>query len=1354
MVTKFGQRARKALSAAATLCASLLAYFACVGTAWGDRIVVNDISSLTDGATIGNGKVTYNVSGSDGTFTVAESSDIAYYDGTRYIMSTTIKVDVTTQPSANTLIFDCRSGSSASNNGNVGIILKTNGHIGATWQSAIYENSDVDVSQKTYTSDGHTYLIVTLSAFRYSADGTEGTAIYDKDGNQIYYNTGLKGACAFKCIYVNKDYVKALVTQPKTLNQTQIKADAATINDLTTFRTAAPTGTAVTFSNITWDGGTALAATDKAELTLEPGTTLTMDCAIPATAMFIIKSTGAITIAGTGDWVLGGNSNNIFANVTPAFLASSVTITLPVRQTLSSDYSSYTGGGGTESSRIDIGTSGGTVNLDGGTYYLAGGSAFSGTPTVVNITHCTLNYSEKIGVGQAVYTIGGNTTVTTPMLWLSQGLAGRTAVFTVKDDAKVTVTGNAIADQNTSSIMFGHYNGPSTFTLRDNATFMATDAQVLVGKTSNTQTINLEGGVFTAKGIKVSSGAHDTNNTLNFSGTAKLCVGANGIGTYATNKKMTINVSSGSPTLTASDDYPVAFAPAVASGATLNVDSAGHNITLAASVTGDGELNVQNTSGSEGSVIITGAYAGSATISSGKLDMTGATLSGSVTVATDGTLDLSGGTVAMTSPINNNGTVIVSADTRIELSGMTGTETGNATTYTIISGDGTTSGDLTKACFTMNGYPLSSRDIVVDGSTYGTIVVTFAAALDLTWDGGDSGQWTLDSNTTNWRYNSNNYSFGNGDSAIFATENATATLANDILVGTVTVNETATIDLNSHQLAATDIAVATGKQLTVNGVSGGGLTVENPIAIPENAVVQFNHIAPAANRKLQGTESNGAGTVVLDNSGAEIGISGGDYITGALALEKTGGTKISIYSSQGYTGGTKIKGGNIGIGNGSALGSGNVTLAGGGIVLQNGDYTLSNNFNVPSGSSGTLHSQSYTLTATGTMTIDAGATLHKAGSGTAILSNNTLANNGTFNITEGTLQIKNSNNTAGASKTINAVTLASGANLQLYSGGYGGTDRNAFATKINAMTLSGNATISETNYGGSWRIGSLFSPENASTELTMQTTHSADNFAVFELGGIASVSDTGNFNGTIKLDQNQSGKNRHTAIVITDSTIAQNAVVDFTRSTSAEGGNTAVLGLGVNAANVRIAGLKGSLSSKTSVFAGTISDNNGGKSNTTFQPTWASGTVVNNQNNILTINTANSTSYSYDGNFQAGIDIVKDGSGTQIFSAAANSNPNFNGTVEVAAGTLTIAKDSFPASTPITVKSGATLVITGVGENDDYICKGVFTFEDGAKLMLGEEEIPVRKVTCPVIITDGVTAGKLRLRKAFVISIR
>lgn len=250
----------------------------------------------------------------------------------------------------------------------------------------------------------------------------------------------------------------------------------------------------------------------------------------------------------------------------------------------------YMAGAGSQETSVAIGHNGGSAVLDGTAgeiYWLS--QSNSGTSTAVTFTNATVNYSNGLSVGMANYTVGGASVITTTpnsdnnhSFYLSDGQASRTASFILKDTSVVNVSGTSDVDSNQASILFGHWNGPSTFTIQDEAAFNAV-AQVLVGKTSNDHTININGGTFTAKGIKASASASGTNR-LNLNG-GKLVLGAVGITSYGSTT-IGVNVSANSEIRASDTTLPVSQPVTIASGTVLSFMKASGVAAATVSLTG------------------------------------------------------------------------------------------------------------------------------------------------------------------------------------------------------------------------------------------------------------------------------------------------------------------------------------------------------------------------------------------------------------------------------------------------------------------------------------------------------------------------------------------------------------------------------------------------------------------------------------------------------------------------------------------------------------------------------------------------------------------------------------------------
>ena len=316
--------------------------------------------------------------------------------------------------------------------------------------------------------------------------------------------------------------------------------------------------------------------------------TLTIDESIVAKSFKIVSPAGhRVLIARTNGATIDVGSLDFIE--APGF----VVYTNPV-STLASDtvVNRAWGGGNADSEQaIAIEHNGGELNLVGGTWKLQ--QSNNGTATSVRMVDASVAYTDVLGIGMANYYLGGTTAVTTPSLVISQGADGRTASLELADTSSVMVAGNTSADENTSSVMFGHWNGPSTFTLKDNAAFTA-PGDVLVGLTRNNHTINIQGGTFTARGIKLSRNATG-QNILNFNG-GVLALGETGINTYSSGVTMPVNVGNSPELCATAATLPIVEPVDIAAGATLNLTKAegveAATVTMSADVTGEGNIHV------------------------------------------------------------------------------------------------------------------------------------------------------------------------------------------------------------------------------------------------------------------------------------------------------------------------------------------------------------------------------------------------------------------------------------------------------------------------------------------------------------------------------------------------------------------------------------------------------------------------------------------------------------------------------------------------------------------------------------------------------------------------------------------
>lgn len=454
------------------------------------------------------------------------------------------------------------------------------------------ESNMVSVTLNTL-SEGYHLIVITKTAEQMSLQ-IDGRDIAASGSTLPAFNNGLQLGIRWEGANANAKLANGLLIDElafydSVLTKEQAAALAEAYPSLPAHFTAAPEGSTVTFSEITWAEGAFTEGEDTlATLTLQPGATLIMDQAPTLKRLNLVCSGGNLTLRGANTLE---TPEAAFTHIGAVNLSGVVgdgnTCALTLNQSLSKGWT-YTQGAGSSTASVGIEHTGGTVALNGGTYYLS--ETTSSTQTAVTIDNAAVFYSSSFGIGTATYTLGGSTAVSTPRLILSQGDAGRNASLTLKDTATLSVSGETNSDANTSSIMIGHWNGPSTLTLQDTASFTAEKADLLLGKTGNTQTINLNGGTLTARGIKLASNATGTNR-LNLNG-GTLRLGATGITSYNASRVLTLTVNN-APVLEALADFTVAYGVNLADGAVLTVKPEGHTLTFAQAFSGAGALKLE-----------------------------------------------------------------------------------------------------------------------------------------------------------------------------------------------------------------------------------------------------------------------------------------------------------------------------------------------------------------------------------------------------------------------------------------------------------------------------------------------------------------------------------------------------------------------------------------------------------------------------------------------------------------------------------------------------------------------------------------------------------------------------------------
>ncbi|MGL5020219.1 MAG: beta strand repeat-containing protein, partial [Luteolibacter sp.] len=282
---------------------------------------------------------------------------------------------------------------------------------------------------------------------------------------------------------------------------------------------------------------------------------------------------------------------------------------------------------------------------------------------------------------------------------------------------------------------------------------------------------------------------------------------------------------------------------------------------------------------------------------------------------------------------------------------------------------------------------------------------------------------------------------------------------------------TGNLILNNATNSITGPVVMSGGNLQLNNASLSNVTT---LAINTGTLVS----ATGAANPIGGTISFGGGTLQYNvnpasdysarfstaaNQQYRINLASGREATFNTNLSSAGGTltklgtgTLILATANTYTGGTLFSAGTLNFGNASALGSGSLSFTGNATLQAGVAATVTNAVSIATGVTGTLDTNTYATTLSGTLTGD--GNLNKTGDGILNISggaaNNTLA--GAIAVNAGTLAIDNINPSPGIQSLANMngpITVASGATLN-------------FSQSFTASTLDNNLTLSGTGTGG------------------------------------------------------------------------------------------------------------------------------------------------------------------------------------------------------------------------------------------------------------------------------------------------
>ena len=443
-------------------------------------------------------------------------------------------------------------------------------------------------------------------------------------------------------------------------------------------------------------------------------------------------------------------------------------------------------------------------------------------------------------------------------------------------------------------------------------------------------------------------------------------------------------------------------------------------------------------------------------------------------------------------------------------------------------------------------------------------------------------------------------------------------------------------------------------------------------------------------------------SVTFSNNNLNYSVSGSngivDSTNGATTLAVNGNGRVTISTSNSYSGGTTVSSGTLQVGNAAALGTGSVA-ANGGVLDLGGFSPLVTSF---SGASGTITnsgtSTSVLTVSQTTATVFSGVlidgptgqvALAKAGSGMLTLvssngySGGTTISGGVLNINDDTSLGQQSGALAftgngGTLQFANAITVNRNINL---SSGVGAFDTQ---TLVSPTTIAG--TISGS--GGLAKFGSSVLALTASNTYTGGTTIS---------GGVLNINDDtslGQQSGALAFTGNGGTLQFANAITVSRNINLSSGVGAFDTQTlfsptTIAGTISGSGGLANVGSSLLVLTASNTYTGPTTVSAGSLQIGNGGSGEFLASPTVnvASG---------ATLTFAHSDALTYAGTISGNGAVTELGPGILTLSGSAN----FSGATTISSGTANM--------------SGSSLLVGAIGGNGTLIVSGSVSTNDGA----------------------------------------
>ena len=455
-------------------------------------------------------------------------------------------------------------------------------------------------------------------------------------------------------------------------------------------------------------------------------------------------------------------------------------------------------------------------------------------------------------------------------------------------------------------------------------------------------------------------------------------------------------------------------------------------------------------------------------------------------------------------------------------------------------------------------------------------------------------------------------------------------------------------------------------------------------------------------------------TVTANLTNKNYTISGSGVIAGSASLMKNGGGTLTLSSSNSYSGGTTINGGQVTVGTNAAFGSGTVTVANvsGSVIRLNPNINLTNTIFINGGGTsgqGIIQPVSGTATNSGVVQINAvqSAGGHLAGGGGTLYQSGAITSSVPVTVRFGSVVL--SGGGAYTNLSIAQDTTRLGAN--------NGVSTNAVLSFGNANNSSGafdlagfNQTLAGITQTGTTNLNTITNSVSATpVTLTLAATNTVPltNTYTGVIGGSLALTLNSGVTQIVTGTNTYYGNTTMSGgtLVVSNTRALQNSTLNYTNGTVQFGNNLTSYTLG---------GL-----------AGTV---NLGLTN-------AGGTAI-----ALTVG-GNGSNTSYSANLSQGGSLTKIGSGILTLSGANT----YTGNTTISNGTLLVNGNSAAANGLWLVTNGATLGGNGTIGGNLVFASGTYLTNNQGSPLTNNGTLSLNGNTINVSTPSALTRGSYLL---------